>query len=504
MEKPFPSWVFLGVLGCFILGVSIGSIKDFLPVVYPIGFILAIALMTSFGGSENFLRAGGVSLLLLALMAGIFLSQREVEKIRQVPQGQFEGKVWIAKNPQKKEDYQKIIIRPVEFSDSERASWQKGVKIKEKALLFASSELNFDYGEVIRVKCQLEAPENKYPKFNYRRFLAKSGIYQICRQSKITKTEEDNRGNLFFSFAFRVREKLEQKNNFLFPQPESAYLAGLLLGGEDRLPAKVAEDFRKTGTTHTVAVSGSNIAILIAGVMVGAVLVGFNRQQAFWVSLGVIIFFVIMIGAPASAVRAALMGGIVLWAAQNGRLAGSVRAALLAAVIMLLFSPFTLLYDAGFQLSFLATLGIIFIYAPLGEFSAIRNDFLELKSILLLTIAAQLGVTGLILYSFETFSPWSLLANLVILPAIPALMLGGFLVILISFGSLPVATFLSRPVYWGLHWEITFIQYLAQFPHASWEVKGFSWGWLIRYYALLIVLIGILKLIVARRLVSSR
>jgi competence protein ComEC len=486
----------------FILGIGIGSIWQVSPMVYAIGFILALATLVSFGGRGESSLVVAVTFSLffsfLAFLGGLFLAQKEVEKLRSIPEGKFQGKVWISKVPQKKEEYQKIVARPIEdIQEKSRSSSNKTenqtTKIKGQILLFAPSELNFHYGEVLEVSCDLEVAENKYPKFNYRRFLAKDGIYQICRRSTISKTNLKDQGNLIFRAAFWIRNKLEEKNNLLFPQPESAYLAGLLLGGEDRLPAAVAEAFRKTGTTHTVAVSGSNIAILIAAVVAVVISLGLSRRQAFWMSLIAIAFFVIMIGAPASAVRAALMGGVALWAAQQGRLSGSVRAALLAAAIMVAFSPFTLLYDAGFQLSFLATLGIIFIYAPLSGVFNIKQDFLEIKSILLLTVSAQLGVTGLILYSFETFSPWSLLANLVILPAIPLLMLGGFAAILLSFISLPVAGFLSSLVYWGLHWEISFIQYLAQLPYASLEVKNFSLAWLVGYYAALVFLVIALK-----------
>lgn len=156
---------------------------------------------------------------------------------------------------------------------------------------------------------------------------------------------------------------------------------------------------------------------------------------------------------------------------------------------MIAKSPLIMIYDVGFQLSFLASLSIVSLYGPLSEKFNIKSDFLELKSIFLVTIVAQIGVLGIILYSFETFSPISFLANLIILPIIPAIMLFGFLSLILSFISLPLASFMALPVQLALSLEIWIIEQLAEFSWASLDIGDIGILALIIYYLLFFSLI---------------
>jgi len=342
----------------------------------------------------------------------------------------------------------------------------------------------------------LKNPENKYPKFNYINFLAKDKIYQICQGVQIKKIDNQEvklvgfhaSRDFFYRVVFGLKGLMENKINTTFSYPESAYLAGLLLGGEDRLPAEIQENFRRTGTIHTIAVSGFNITILASFFVVFGILIGFFRQRAFWLAVFGIVFFVLMIGSPASAVRAAIMGVLLLWAAKKGRLADSVPIVILAAALMIVFSPLIILYDVGFQLSFLASLSIILVYGPLSERFNVKNDFLELKSILLVTISAQLGVLGIIMYNFETFSPISLLANLIILPLIPLMMLTGFLTVAVAFVSPVLASLVALPTQIALGLEIAIIEHLSAISWASVEIGDIGVTGLISYYLLFAVL----------------
>jgi len=419
---------------------------------------------------------------LIAFGAGVWRTDQALQGISEQDLGKFDGQVEVTQESEMKQEYQKVIVRPIhddKYND-------------HKFVIFADHHPAFNYGEVLNVSCSLKRPENKYEKFNYQRFLAKDGIFQICTGAKIEKTGQKNT-NVAGKVLIGAKRVLERKIALLFPEPESGYLAGLLLGGSDRLGEKVAEQFRRTGTTHTVAVSGYNITILASVLMLIGILLGLWRQQAFWLSVIGIVFFVLMIGSPSSAVRAAIMGILILWAAKRGRLANSIRAIIFAAAVMIWFSPLILLYDVGFQLSFLATLGIITIYGPLAEKFNVKSDFLELKSILLVTISAQLGVLGILIYTFEALSPISLLANLLILPLIPLIMFSGFGVVLISFVLPALAEVFARAVWTALHFEIKAIEMLSQISWASIEIKGVGLAWLIGYYVFLLLLIKHLK-----------
>lgn len=461
------SKIFLFSLISFLIGVAVTSTWEVPESILIVIFIISTSVIfLNYKNRHNWC----LFFCLIFFLLGVFRTNQEIEKINlERGEGNFFGEVTVAKDPRKKQEYQQLIVR------------QAGKKESEKFLIFAPLHPEFEYGEVLKISCNLTKPENRHEKFNYQRFLAKDRIYQICRNSKIQKTGK-NEGNFLFAKILKLRYLLEEKVSALFSEPESGYLAGLLLGGDDRLPEDVAESFRRTGTTHTVAVSGYNITILASALMFLGLSFGLFRKHAFWFAMAGIVLFVVMIGAPSSAVRAAIMGTLILLAGNLGRLASSTRLIVFAAFLMVCYSPFVLLYDVGFQLSVLATLGIVLIYGPLSEKFEIEHDFLELKSIFLVTVSAQLGVLGILIYTFESFSLISLLANLIILPLIPFLMFGGFFVVIISFALPFISKIIALPIWLGLHFEIEAISFLAKFDWAIVEIKNVGLWWLILYY----------------------
>ena len=492
-----PANIFLGFLLAFLIGVSIIFIGLKNIDVY-IGFgFLVIVVLKFFGIKDKTL------LLIFFLLAGLFLgvwrTDIALKNSQHWAEGHYSGAGKVVKFSESKEDYQRVYL---EIKNLQYGNDHSPIVKKERIIFFAPLGIKYDYGQRYKIICDLKNPKNKYPKFNYRRFLASKKVYQVChhpRVEKINKTDNNATG----TFSIRIINFLDsQKNNIyraihsfslfmeqrinrFFPMPESGYLAGLLLGGDNRLPQGIAEDFRRTGTTHTVAVSGSNITILATVLMfLGITFLGLWRRHSFYLVVAGIVLFIIMIGAPASAVRAAIMGVILLYTNQIGRLASSLRIIVLTAVIMVWQSPFILLYDAGFQLSFLATIGIILIYGPLSEKLKITNDFLGIKSIILVTLSAQLGVLGVLLYTFNSLSLISLLANVLILPFISAIMLGGILTVIASFFGNIFGVILSLPTEALLHFEIISIDYLGKIPYAIIEFDDVSIWIAIGYYIL--------------------
>jgi len=212
---------------------------------------------------------------------------------------------------------------------------------------------------------------------------------------------------------------------------------------------------------------------------------GLWRQQVFTFAVIGIVLFVLMTGAPSSAVRAGIMGGLVIWAMKEGRLAHSTNAIMLAAAVMLLINPLLLRYDAGFQLSFLATLGIIWLY-PLFEKNFWGSEANIFKETILMTVAAQFFVLPILLNSFEKLSIVSPFANLLILPAIPYIMLGGFVAGMAGFIFVPLGKLIGFIPYILLKLELLIIQWLANFSWASLEIKNFGWIHISVYYGLLL------------------
>lgn len=264
----------------------------------------------------------------------------------------------------------------------------------------------------------------------------------------------DIKFNLNFSGLLSQTNQAIEK---ILPEPQASFLAGLLFGIEENIPENLLENFNLTGTRHITALSGYNITI-IASLLMGFLLwIGFWRKHAFFIAIIGIIFFVLFTGASASVVRAAIMGTLVLIAQQVGRASSPKNLLASAAFLMILKEPTALLDNIGLQLSFAATIGIIY-FSPYLK---------KLPQILSTTLSAQIAVMPLIIFYFKQVSLISPIANLLILPIIPVTMLLGFIALIFGVLWTPIGIFLAWPAWLFLTYEIKIVELLAKLPFAS-------------------------------------
>lgn len=477
---------------CFLLGVFLASFFEIERYIFLILIVAALVIFIINYQNKKIIVASAAILFLAlgAWRANISLeSARNNLTVQKLGPAEFFGIV--AKEPETDEKYQKIIIRSEENQSDKHisipVSWSESL-FRKKEMILVNTDLypQYSYGDEVKVSCILQEPKNyENSKFDYQMFLAKDGIYRICNKANISILRS-NGGNAFYAFILSIKNRFEEKLSAIFPDPEGAYLKGLLLGGSKRMTKDLAEAFQQTGTTHTVAVSGYNVTIVAAFLMEAGIFIGLWRQQVFSFALAGIVLFVLMTGAPSSAVRAGIMGSLVIWAMKEGRLANSTNAILLAAGVMLAINPLLLRYDVGFQLSFLATLGIVQFSPLLEKFFWRRGRAPKLiQETVILTLAATIFVLPIILNSFEKLSLISLLANVVILPAIPYIMGMGMAAGVAGFVFLPLGKLIGFAPYLLLKIELFFVKWLAGWPGASIEVKNFGWKYTLVYYVIL-------------------
>lgn len=435
-----------------------------------------IALVVFYGSKKGCL----IIFAMLFFLGGDWMTSVRLEKIVDLDAGnkKFSGEVTVSKEPERKGRMQKIVIR----TEDER-----------RFLLNAYDYAEYAYGDRLKIDCNLEIPE-KIEGFDYQMYLAKDGISHLCKSPKIEVLEKNQ--DAAYGYLIRLKNNLQDKIEKLLPAPQSGLLMGLLLGGDDNVSEAVQEDFSKTGLTHIVAVSGYNVTIIAEYLMLFGIFAGLWRKQAFWLAIVGIILFVTMVGLPSSAVRAGVMGSLILWAMKNGRLGSAQNAIIFAASAMLFVNPLLLRWDVGFQLSFLATLGIVYFHPLIERYSIKKNGISFFSEILFLTLSAQIFVLPVILHDFGTLSLISPLANLLVLPIIPLTMLLGFLMLVFSFAFTPLATIFAWLTFLPLKYETMIIEFLADLKFASVEVASFSWAWVVIWY---IILIGILVFSKKRR-----
>ncbi len=289
------------------------------------------------------------------------------------------------------------------------------------------------YGARLRASGNLETPQN-FGEFDYRDYLARQGLYTIMAFPDIEILDTDL-GNPLVHLLLRIKARAQETINHLLPEPQAALLSGILLGNDDGLPEDLKEDFQETGMTHIIAISGFNIAVVAGILLIGSRYVLPFRTAA-WVAIAGIAIYTIFVGADASVVRAAAMGILLIVATQiMGRPIFLPSTIFTAALVMTLINPH-ILWDVGFQLSFAATLGLA-LY--IGRWSQIIENRLQpaltpnaaqrttklVTEVILATMAAMIMTLPIIIYHFGTLSIISPLANFLILPAQPSIMLWG-------------------------------------------------------------------------------
>lgn len=337
------------------------------------------------------------------------------------------------------------------------------------------------YGDEVIIKGVLEKPENfltdQGVEFDYVSYLYKDGILYSIKNAQITYLLSGH-GNKIVSKLFQIKNWIIRGFNKMFTPKEASLLAGINLGEKSNLDKGFRDDLITTGTIHMIALSGYNVTI-IATIMreffVDVLGLGVRFANIFGI-FGVV-FFVALTGFQSSAVRAGIMAVVGLLGRIDGRPYNAFRALVFAGFVMLLWDPKYLIYDVSFQLSFLATLGIIFVTPLLVRFFVkVPKKFLyiiPLREALSVTLGAQIGVYPFILYKMGTFSLISLPANLMIIPVVPYAMGFGMVSAFLAYSFNAV----SLPFVYVTHLILKYITGLvtlfANVPYASVTIKEF-------------------------------
>lgn len=473
------SKIFLYLCLFFILGVFFASLVKVTAIVIGGFFVLGLALAAVFWTRDKKIVVAGFCLMIFAV-GGLRCLQKEAVgslgllngKGRLILVGAIDGL------PDRRATSQKLIIRARQIAVNGKWSAADGF-----ALVTTKLYPQYNYGDVIEITGQLKEPEN-FDEFDYKSYLAKSDIYSVMAFPEI-KILEAGRGNKLKSGLFWLKQNFESVLAKTLPEPQASFMAGLTLGEKKTMPESLTEAFKKTGTTHIVALSGYNIGLIAGFIMSILTIFAVRRNLRFWLAVLAIVFFTILTGASASIVRAAIMGVLVLLARQEGRMYNIRNALVFAGAVMIYLNPKILRFDIGFQLSFLATAGLVWLAPVFARWFEKLPKLYKLKEILIATLSAQLAVLPLLLVYFGQLSLISPLVNLLILLFIPQTMLLGF-----TTGILGMIWLLPAKLFAWISWlyltfELSIIRFFANLPLASVSLK---WNWLLAIFYYFIIL----------------
>ena len=364
-------------------------------------------------------------------------------------------------------------------------------KATTKILAVTPSRATYHTGDIITVSGVLKAPKafqtDGGREFAYDKFLAKDGIFGIIQPAGVVIT---GRNNSPLNNTFKSLESI--KNTFTssiekaLPEPESALAVGLIAGGKQGLGKSLLEAFTIAGLLQIIVLSGYNVMIVAEGIMKSVSFLP-RRFSILLAGLG-IIFFVACAGGGSSAVRAGAMAVFALVARATGKTYAVVRALFVTLVLMLLWNPYSLVYDPGLQFSFIATLGLI-LFTPYVSLRLVRITNATLREVIATTIAAQIAVLPILLWQTGNLSLVALPATVLVMPVIPFAMafsaiagVAGFL-----FGThVPIlALLIGLPAYVLLAYVISVAEISASLPYAHVIVLSFPFWIVVCTYILM-------------------
>lgn len=371
-----------------------------------------------------------------------------------------------------------------------RLSEANGVKVNTKALFTTDIYTEYSYGDHIRVSGTLDKPkgfvgdDGRY--FDYKSFLGKDDIfYQIFFPE--VELLEGHGGNPVRRALFDIKNTFLERTAQVVPEPQNSLLGGLVVGAKQSLGEQLLDDFRKTGIIHIVVLSGYNVTIVAEFIM--RFFAFLPAAAGMSLGAGAIVAFAAMTGASATIVRASIMALLVILARATGRTYAMTRALFIAGFIMVLHNPKILVFDTSFQLSFVATLGLIYLAPKLEHYCGWVPTKLQLREFATATIATQLFVLPILLYKMGEVSLVALPVNLLILAVVPITMLLGFFTGLLGFLGIALSIPFALVTNLLLSYQLWIVDLFSKIPFASIHIDTFPmWVALLIYMLYALVL----------------
>jgi len=380
-----------------------------------------------------------------------------------------------------------VIVREPDVRENTVHLYTKIHETDEIILVTTDRYRLFSYGDEIQIEGKLTAPEafetDLGRTFNYPEYLKARGVTHTISFAEVLVLSEGN-GNGVIRMLLNGKKKFTDVIEGIIPEPEVGLGEGLLLGMKRALGENLEEAFRRTGIIHIVVLSGYNVMIVAEAVMR---LLSFFFAPRTRIVIGVVVIalFALLVGLSATVVRASIMACFVLTARATGRIYAVLRGLMVAGIIMLLFNPYLLAFDPGFQLSFLATLGLIFL-APLIEKSMKwAPTTLQIREFITATIATQIFVSPLLLYLMGSISVIAIIVNVLVLPAVPIAMFLTFIVGMLGFLSISVATFFGFGAHIVLLYITSVAELFSRFSYATFDITMFPFWIVVLIYAVI-------------------
>lgn len=331
----------------------------------------------------------------------------------------------------------------------------------------ADAGAEVQYGDRIRASGML-ALAATWDTFSYADYLGRQGVFSIMQNAGL-EVVDSGHGSRLIAALLGLRKMVQRNIASAIPEPQAGLLTGILLGNQDGISPELKDEFSRVGASHVVAISGFNM-VIVSGIVVRVLSSLFrgNRTVVTLNALSVIAVYALFVGASPGILRAALMSGLLVVGSQLNRKTFVPTSLAFATLLLSLGDPNVLL-DIGFQLSFLAVLGLSLFADPLStRFRLLLENLLPVRAAsvlhsflnepLVVSIAAQITTLPLIILYFGRLSLVAVPVNLLIVPVQAAVLLLGMIASVV-YTFIPV---IGTLIYWAdlvfVSWTIAVVR----------------------------------------------
>jgi competence protein ComEC len=358
-------------------------------------------------------------------------------------------------------------------------------RLAESQPVTVGASPSFGYGDVLRVHGQLELPKGpRNPgEFDYRAYLLRRGVHtQITVYPGDVVRLESGQGNPMLRWVLSLKARVKQEMVQVIPPEQTKILQALLFGDQTGLSPEDREQYQRTGLIHIFSVSGFHVGFVLLFALFLGQIARLSPKGQFWLALAVMFFFAALAGFQTPVMRATIMAVIGLAGHLWRREQDLINSLAVAALVLLLWNP-QWLFEAGFQLSFLATWGIVYLYPRLD---AQMTRWAAWRGVVLVPLCAQLAVIPLVAYYFNQVSVISLVSNVLLAGLVGVAILMAFFAFLLVF-IFPLASqilFLADGALIGLVTKL--VTFLSLVPGAAFFIGTPSIWLMLGYYFLLV------------------
>lgn len=446
------------ILAMFCFGIAIGPVFTFISTYLFLWILIGCVLFSVFFPKHHQRFS---FFILFMFIFGIFLyAQSEIPRGILTAQDVIDRSVHVtgvvSEEPNIQSKDQRITINQVTISDKPAFG---------KILVRLNALTSIQYGDTITTACRLQIPE-PINGFDYARYLEARGILVVCDFPQFTDVVSSTQFS-FIRSILAMKSRIVLQTQRVFVEPHASFLFGLLFGGSVGLDKDWQQDFARTGTAHILAASGFNVSLFTFVFFGWIIQTPLGKKRGAIVTALLLCVYVIMAGASAAVLRAALLGGVVLFGSYIGRRASRRNALLLAASILLFANPRVLLDDVGFQLSFAAVVAIIYLVPIWKNYFGFIPDAFGLRDSVVGSLGVIVFTLPIMLWQFGSVSLVSPFVNVFVLPLIPFVMAMAMIAIAVSFMWVPLGIFVGLPAWAGSWFILAIISVFSSLSFAS-------------------------------------